>query len=486
MAPAFPEPSPVFVYVYFDGFLYASMAISFSFILTPTAANVGGIVGGTIAAFAVLFVVFGLYLRRRYKLKGYVELSLGDFLPLIFGNFSTTNIYKITADKTQLDELESMILELPKENGVSLVSTLGGVTAVTEQDPLSKSIVYMYESQLRGLDLLDVFIQIEVARCAEFETLFRGNSFTTKLFKFYSKIVGLPYLFHTLAGIVYEVSTTADPDIEEKKKDGSSIELTSESSTTSQPPNLRLDATVKHYFHIDTELDPNKLADVDSEDVNTYTLLLYSQKILTAIFKSSAYCPIELRRFFKIVQKHVAEYFPGRENKAIGAFYFLRFTCSAVSVPESYGLIKKVPSKNARRNLVLITKVLQNLANEIVFGKKESYMLKMNDFITTNIPKLTQFYQKLLAVREDQPNTQPVGVTEQVKTNSIAFIYNHMIQNKTKIENYLKDGDNEEKKKLLGRIEKIISEIGEPFEKSKPKPIATVPTTTTTTNTTTE
>jgi len=331
----------------------------------------------------------------------------------------------------------------------------------------------MYESKLLGLDLLDVFIQIEVAKCNEFETLFRGNSFTTKLFKFYSKIVGLPYLFHTLAGTVYEICSTADPDIEESKN---ATEATSEMSSTSQPPNLRLDATVKHYFHIDVEMDPNKLADVDSEDVNTYSLLLYSQKILTSIFKSSAYCPIELRKFFKIVQKHVNEYFPGRENKAIGAFYFLRFTCSAVSVPESYGLVKKVPSKNARRSLVLITKVLQNLANEIVFGKKESYMLKMNDFITTNIPKLTQFYQRLLLIREDQPNTQSVGVTDQVKTNSIAFIYNHLIQNKTKVENILKDNkddENDEKKKLLERIEKIISEIGEPFEKAKAKTSST-------------
>jgi len=177
--------------------------------------------------------------------------------------------------------------------------------------------------------------------------------------------------------------------------------------------------------------------------------------------------------FSKLVQKHVNEYFPGRENKAIGAFYFLRFTCSAVSVPESYGLVKKIPSKNARRSLVLITKVLQNLANEIVFGKKESYMLKMNDFITTNIPKLTQFYQRLLLIREDQPNTQSVGVTDQVKTNSIAFIYNHLIQNKTKVENSLKDDKNDEKNKLLERIEKIISEIGEPFEKAKAKTSST-------------
>jgi len=100
-------------------------------------------------------------------------------------------------------------------------------------------------------------------------------------------------------------------------------------------------------------------------------------------------------------------------------------------------------------------------------------MLKMNDFITTNIPKLAQFYHRLLVINEDQPNTQSVGVTDLVKTNSLAFIYNHLIQNKTKVENNLKDDKNDEKAKLLDRIEKIVSEIGEPFEKAKAKPSST-------------
>jgi len=234
-------------------------------------------------------------------------------------------------------------------------------------------------------------------------------------------------------------------------------------------PNLKLDSTVIHYFHIDVELDPNKLSEIDDEDVNTYSLLLYSQKILSSIFKSAAYCPIELRKFFQIIQKHVNKYFPGKENKAIGAFYFLRFSCSAISVPESYGLVKTLPSKAARRSLILITKVLQNLANEIEFGKKESYMVKMNDFINSNIPKLDSFYKKLLTIPADQPSTQSAEITEQIKNNSLAFIYNHLYQNSTKMESALQADSNPEKADLLNRIQIIMREIGEPFDKTKLK-----------------
>jgi len=114
----------------------------------------------------------------------------------------------------------------------------------------------------------------------------------------------------------------------------------------------------------------------------------------------------------------------------------------------------------------LITKVLQNLANEIEFGKKESYMIKMNDFINTNIPKLAQFYTSLLATPKDLPSTQSVEITPQVKNNSLAFIYNHICQNKAKINTYLTSSNDPEKMKLHTRLEKLVNAIGASFEKT--------------------
>jgi hypothetical protein len=46
--------------------------------------------------------------------------------------------------------------------------------------------------------------------------------------------------------------------------------------------------------------------------------------------------------------------------------------------------------------LILITKVLQNLSNDVEFGSKEPYMAKMNDFIQSNRVKLAAFYDQLV------------------------------------------------------------------------------------------
>jgi hypothetical protein len=47
--------------------------------------------------------------------------------------------------------------------------------------------------------------------------------------------------------------------------------------------------------------------------------------------------------------------------------------------------------------LILVTKVLQNLANNTLPGAKEAYMEKLNAFIIANKPALDQFYDKMVS-----------------------------------------------------------------------------------------
>ena len=81
--------------------------------------------------------------------------------------------------------------------------------------------------------------------------------------------------------------------------------------------------------------------------------------------------------------------------KAIGAFIFLRFYNTGITVPESFGLMQTPPKQSARRQLILLSKVLQNLANGVKFGAKETFMTKLNGFIISNQEKLKAFYDKI-------------------------------------------------------------------------------------------
>lgn len=89
--------------------------------------------------------------------------------------------------------------------------------------------------------------------------------------------------------------------------------------------------------------------------------------------------------------------FPDAKFTAVGAFIFLRFFCPAIVAPDVEGLTSTTPSKEMRRGLLLIAKIIQNLANNVLFGAKESYMFPLNDFLTQNIYRVTTFLREISA-----------------------------------------------------------------------------------------
>ena len=68
----------------------------------------------------------------------------------------------------------------------------------------------------------------------------------------------------------------------------------------------------------------------------------------------------------------------------------LDFTLSlSVTVsPEIYGIVSgdRLPSPRIQRGMMLLSKILQNLANHVLF-KKEKHMLVFNDFLKENFER---------------------------------------------------------------------------------------------------
>src|ERR1700744_5773454 len=95
------------------------------------------------------------------------------------------------------------------------------------------------------------------------------------------------------------------------------------------------------------------------------------------------------------ISSAVMKRFPEAKFTAVGAFIFLRFFCPAIVAPDAEGLIPSAPSKEMRRGLLLIAKVVQNLANNVLFGAKEPYMYPLNDFLSQNIFYVTGFLREI-------------------------------------------------------------------------------------------
>eukprot|EP01101_Sappina_pedata_P003113 TRINITY_DN13331_c0_g1_i1.p1 TRINITY_DN13331_c0_g1~~TRINITY_DN13331_c0_g1_i1.p1 ORF type:complete len:155 (-),score=32.31 TRINITY_DN13331_c0_g1_i1:110-511(-) len=100
------------------------------------------------------------------------------------------------------------------------------------------------------------------------------------------------------------------------------------------------------------------------------------------------------------------------QRLVVGGFIFLRFFCPSIVTPEKYGLASSAPSIQVRRTLVMITKLLQNLANGVEFdGSKEAYMKGMNSFITSNIAEVNRFFDDLTN-QESIAKKDPISVVE--------------------------------------------------------------------------
>ena len=58
------------------------------------------------------------------------------------------------------------------------------------------------------------------------------------------------------------------------------------------------------------------------------------------------------------------------------------------------------PIKGMRRGLLFIAKIIQNLANNVLFGVKEPYMFPLNLFLVQNIHLVTGFLREISVSRQ--------------------------------------------------------------------------------------
>jgi len=99
-----------------------------------------------------------------------------------------------------------------------------------------------------------------------------------------------------------------------------------------------------------------------------------------------------------------AEKFPDADRfqigSLVGGFIYLRLFNPAIVTPETMSLVSGRPSKNTRRNLILIAKVLQNLSNGKDFNNSELFMVPMNEFLHDKRNAIQNYFAKLIDVED--------------------------------------------------------------------------------------
>ena len=201
--------------------------------------------------------------------------------------------------------------------------------------------------------LLEQLIPLEVASTVRLGSLFRNETICTKLMGLYFHAIGKEYLASSLVTPIQNLLAEC-PDL---------------------------------------EVDPARMqggsAGRDVEE-NCIALQTWSKEFLKSLLAAVSCLPDNIKRLLRIVSQESTKKFgqqkasvSGCDRISVGGYFFLRFVCPAIALPVKYGVlfssVQQPISKQNSRSLLLVVKVLQNLANGTQFT--EECMLGINRWI---------------------------------------------------------------------------------------------------------
>lgn len=152
-----------------------------------------------------------------------------------------------------------------------------------------------------------------------------------------------------------------------------------------------LDEMGRHPMDREFQLDPTKAKQSDV-DVNISNLKRLAQMFLEVITNSASVLPPMCREVCAHIAERVSLQWAESKYSAVGGFLFLRFICPAIVSPEGIDL---PVDPSLKKGLLLITKIVQNLANNVLFGK-EQHMMVLNGFLEDNILSVTHFLSEVV------------------------------------------------------------------------------------------
>ncbi|XP_066593274.1 neurofibromin isoform X2 [Prorops nasuta] len=259
----------------------------------------------------------------------------------------------VLADR--FEQLVQLVTMISDKGELPIAMALANVVTTNQMDELARVFVTLFDAKhLLSPLLWNMFYrEVEVSDCMQ--TLFRGNSLGSKIMAFCFKIYGAGYLQSLLEPLIKPLLD--DPD------------------TRFEVDSARIDAG-------------------DDIEQNRKNLIALTQKVFDAIVSSADSFPPQLRSMCHCLYQVLSKRFPQcPHNKigAVGTVLFLRFINPAIVSPQEMGLVSKPVPPQIKRGLMLMSKILQNIANHVEFSK-EQHMLPFNDFLRAHFEIGRRFF----------------------------------------------------------------------------------------------
>jgi hypothetical protein len=119
----------------------------------------------------------------------------------------------------------------------------------------------------------------------------------------------------------------------------------------------------------------------------------------------------------------------------VGSFLLGRFLEQALMNPESYGLTSEPLSGRARRSLVSLAKVLQNVVSQGLFSSAEESLSKLNPLLEESKPRALKFFDEVSRSADTSgAASRSIKLPDDAEKWALAIVHHAVVDNATEVQ----------------------------------------------------
>lgn len=297
---------------------------------------------------------------------------VGDDIDIDFESINSPRdpipISEIEIQEVPINVFLESLLELILDKEYRLINALLHSLKASELEQIAQDIVRIFDSTKELFPLLEKVIEKEVQNTIDINTLFRSNSVASRIMSTYSRLVAKDYLRNTFKPVIDEiVINNLNLEIDGLKLMDDKVEA---QRTSIIIPSLKINDNIE------------KLKSLAKEIIQT---LLQTRDAI----------PHEINIIAAIIKEKVQAKFSDEWKIAIGGYLFLRIYCPIIFLPpEDFNCNLDHTKTDAKRSLVLLSKVLQSIAN-LRSISTDTIMEPFNEFVKKNIPIIETYFESV-------------------------------------------------------------------------------------------
>ncbi|KAI8363872.1 hypothetical protein EDC96DRAFT_558843 [Choanephora cucurbitarum] len=352
--------------------------------------------------------------------------------------------FETLAEDVMIDRYEKLI-DMLVDSDMDIVMSLCEVCPSPDTTDVAEVLLICFESRSKVMPLLRAVVQREISMTEQEATLFRGTTMATRILSIFAKLSCLDYIRITLQPAMEAINALPDDQLT-------------------------------------WELDPTKISPNEEIAKNKKNVVRATEIFLDAICNSVNNAPKAFREELALITEAVSSRFPEAKSTAVGGFVFLRLFGPAILTPEQAGFSKQALPRNinVRKILLQATRIMQNLANNVLFGSKETHMIVLNDFLTSNIYKVTSFLRAISVVPADMADS--TAATFRMDQSGYVRLHKYLYDNLERMSRDLttrrliKSSSDDQTQSLLNwkrtldRLSSLLAQLGTPAEISSSNP----------------